>query len=231
MKKNILRRIPKFIIEKYGLIYRQINNFKILSNNYGQLNSIKCNLPIDSDGHEIPWYTYPSIEYLKQIDFSKKKFFEYGSGYSSLFWAKRVKTLISVENDKEWYKKIVKKILKNQKIVFLKNANDYINSIKKNNNKYDVIIIDGSSRYKCAKKALPLLKRNGFIILDNSDWFQKTAKYLRKNGLIQIDFMGFGPINGYTWITSLFLTRKYNFKPLDKQPRASWGGIKNDGEN
>lgn len=44
------------------------------------------------------------------------------------------------------------------------------------------------------------------LILDNSDWYPSTIKYLQKNlNWVQIDFHGFGPINSYTWTTSIFV--------------------------
>lgn len=72
----------------------------------------------------------------------------------------------------------------------------------------------------------------GIVILDNSDWFRETSKYLReKLDLIEIDFHGFGPINDYTWTTSVFITRNFRFKPIDNiQPIFSTSAIKQSGE-
>ena len=44
---------------------------------------------MDRDGNPLPWYTYPAIEYLRQFDYKDKKVFEFGCGFSSLFWALR----------------------------------------------------------------------------------------------------------------------------------------------
>lgn len=44
---------------------------------------------VDRDGNPLPWYTYPAIEYLSQFDYGEKTIFEFGCGYSSLFWAER----------------------------------------------------------------------------------------------------------------------------------------------
>ena len=89
-----------------------------------------------------------------------------------------------------------------------------------------MIVIDGSHRLECAEEALKKLKGNGFIILDNSDWMQKTSKVLREADLIEVDMSGFGPINYYTWTTSLYLTRKVELKPFsDLQPLSGIGSI------
>lgn len=220
--------MPSNIKEIYEKISRIIKNIVILNNKYGQFNSIRRNLPIDSEGNEIPWYTYSAIEFLNQIDFSQKKIFEYGSGFSSIYWAKRAKSVVSVDDNREWFEKISRKKLKNQNIYLKSNKSEYINSVGSFKKTFDVIIIDGNYRKECAKKAIKVLRKGGFIILDNSDWFSNTAKSLRESGLIQVDFMGFGPINGYTWVTSLFLTREYNFCSKGRQPSRSIGGITNE---
>jgi len=70
------------------------------------------------------------------------------------------------------------------------------------------------------------------VILDNSDWYRETAKYLRENlDMIEVDFHGFGPINDYTWTTSVFLSRNYRFKSNNNvQPHFSISAIKQSGE-
>jgi hypothetical protein len=43
-------------------------------------------------------------------------------------------------------------------------------------------------------------------------------------GYIEIDFHGFGPINDYTWTTSLFLDREIALEPKSIQPTIPIGG-------
>ena len=90
----------------------------------------------------------------------------------------------------------------------------------------DVIIIDGEHRLECAKAARSRLRHDGLMILDNSDWFERTAEFLRGTDLIEVDMSGFGPINGYTWTTSFFLTRNVNLKSLGpRQPMPGIGSL------
>ena len=58
--------------------------------------SIDEKVCVDKDNNPIPWYTYPAIEYLSQFDYSNKEIFEYGCGYSSMFWANRAKKVTSI---------------------------------------------------------------------------------------------------------------------------------------
>lgn len=228
--------LRKFANDFTGKIYLRpfitaLRSLKILEVDYGHFLSSQSWSAIDRMRKPIPWFSYPSIQYLSGLDFSDKIVFEYGIGNSTLFWVNKCKKLIAVENNKKWYENVVEKIRKSQKenvsIYLVQERSKYIKTINDHNYKYDAIFIDGFYRNECAKEAVKKLKRNGMIILDNSDWFPNICKYLRKNNLIQIDFTGFGPINPYTTTTSLFLTRKFEFAPKSGiQPTHQLGGIK-----
>lgn len=44
------------------------------------------------------------------------------------------------------------------------------------------------------------------LILDNADWYPKSVEFIQDNFCwMQVDFHGFGPINDYTWTTSIFI--------------------------
>lgn len=218
--------IPHSFYKKIDNVLLQVKNFKILAFGYGQFKSIKKDLPVNSKGEEIPWYTYPAIEFLSQLDFSDKSVFEYGLGNSSIFWAKRAKNVISIEDNKKWYDSIYKKSLKNQQTFLVKNREEYVNFIEKSEQKFDIIVIDAKYRFDCAKKSIAFLKEGGIMILDNSDWYPDVAKYIKESGFIQVDFAGFGPMIGFTWVTSIFFSRDYNFKSINnKQPQYCIGGV------
>jgi len=212
--------VPKDIIA--SLKTYQILNFK-----YGHLQTVKSWTCVDRKGNPIPWYTYPSIEYIKQLNFLEKEVFEYGSGYSSMFWAERCKSLVSVEDNEEWYNKIKTKLPINVDYCFTKNKETYTRAILNYKKKFDVIIIDGNYRYECAVIARDKLSETGMIILDNSDWQEKTSHFLRESNLIEVDMTGFGPINSYTWTTSFFFSRSFNFSPAcGHQPVHGIGSLR-----
>ena len=63
---------------------------KILCFSYGHLRSVRAASPVDAAGKPIPWYTYPAIDFLRQLDLSERTVFDiHGSGKSTLFWAAR----------------------------------------------------------------------------------------------------------------------------------------------
>jgi hypothetical protein len=90
----------------------------------------------------------------------------------------------------------------------------------------DIVIIDGSHRLDCSLKALSRLKGDGFIILDNSEWHQKSSEVMRGADLIEVDMSGFIPLNGYTVTTSFYFTRNVKLKPAhDRQPIHGIGNL------
>src|SRR5438270_13891504 len=74
-----------------------LKNYRILSSGYGQMKSMRKLLSVDQNGDPVPWFTYPAIEHLKQLDFTGKRILEYGSGYSTLLCAHRPADVIALE--------------------------------------------------------------------------------------------------------------------------------------
>jgi len=200
---------------------------KILAEDYGFITSKEEDVPCDSSGEAIPLYSYPMIEYLCQLDYKDKSIFEYGAGQSSIFWRKRARSVVSVENNAEWYEKVKTDAVDNQQIILREQQKSFIDSIFEYEHGFDVIIVDGAeNRYECAVNAVKKLNSGGFIILDNSDWHFQAAEFLRGNDLIQIDMSGFKPTNHHTSTTSLFMHREFDFKPAgSRQPLKPVGGM------
>jgi predicted O-methyltransferase YrrM len=162
----------------------------------------------------IPLITSEAKKWLDSNLEKDMRIFEWGSGGSTLYFAKKVKQVVSVEHDKEWYEKI-RNIIKEDKFKnidyyfkepvkpFINFFNKYkcvtfekykglifkryVNIISKfPNHFFDLIFIDGRARNDCIKKCLKKLKKDGFIILDDSE-----RKYYDKNilnKLRRIDF-------------------------------------------
>jgi hypothetical protein len=190
----------------------------ILANEYAQKKTMEVGECIDKEGKMIPWYTYPAIEYIKQFDFSGKRIFEFGSGNSTFFWSGIASEVVSVEDNEDWFKSMLALRRKNMKLLYKNVGDGYSESLMEEEGYFDVVIVDGKERDKCCESALKKIKENGLIILDNSERASKSEEYrnavelLKEAGLIQVDFCGFGPINDYTWATSFFFTRDFDFK-------------------
>ncbi|HVO74842.1 MAG TPA: hypothetical protein VMT35_12515, partial [Ignavibacteriaceae bacterium] len=136
----------------------------------GWYKSFRRKQSIDKDGNPIPWNTYSFIKFIEPRLKSHFKVFEYGSGNSTLWYAKRVKSVKSVEHDKDWFDLISKKAPSNCTISFreLKEDGDYAKEILNDNTLYDIVIIDGRDRNNCIKYAVQRLAEGGIVVFDNT---------------------------------------------------------------
>lgn len=225
-------KIPKSVKK---LLPRSLRTFKYnfflkrelishIMKDYGWLNSVQKTECINKDGHPIPWFSYPAIDFLSQLDISGKDVFEWGCGFSTLYWGARARSVFSVESNLKWIGKIEPRLPANCKIIHTTlDIEDYAGKISQFQ-QFDIIIIDGytHTRTTCCEKALQHLKPGGIIILDNSDRCLKSAAILRNAGLIQSDFTGFAPLGAHAQTTTVFFSRDYNFQPLlGYQPHKS----------
>ncbi|MFM5902950.1 MAG: methyltransferase domain-containing protein [Dolichospermum sp.] len=173
----------------------------------GWLNSLYSGKPINEEAKPIPWYTYPAIEFIENKIDSNFRVFEYGSGNSSLWWSERVSQVISIESDTNWFGYIKENMPSNVELYLIEDDLEYAAAIHQyEDHLFDVIIVDGSNRNKCAEFAISKVKDQGFIIFDNTD-DHRHAEGVRKlldSGFMKIDFYGMIPSYLYKNCTSIF---------------------------
>jgi hypothetical protein len=202
--------------------------FRILTFEYGHLRSVSSGMPVDREGRPIPWYTYPAIEFIRQLDFGDRVVFEYGAGNSTLFWAGIARRVVSVEDDPEWHVRMLSRVPRNVELLLETDLRAFAEAVTRFDERFDVIVIDGAARQRtrlrCAGAALSRLKAGGVIILDNADWLPESSRLLRDAGLLEVDMTGFAPINGYVSTTSFFFDRAFGVRPkADRHPAPGVG--------
>tara|TARA_X000000950_G_scaffold238142_1_gene290061 strand:- start:1969 stop:2667 length:699 start_codon:yes stop_codon:yes gene_type:complete len=210
IKKNLWDKLLHYLNKLSPNTRKQLISFSYLAKYYGQYNSIKQNLSIDSKNNPLPWLTYPSIEYLRNLDLTNETIFELGSGFSTLWFAKRSKKVFSVETDELWYNKIVGELSSFDNVeIDLVNEN-HGNEIFKGIEESDLIFIDGLDR----EDALDYIIENidiskiKCIVVDNSEWesvFKKIQQFVEYSKWVDFEFVGFGPINRYVWSTHVLM--------------------------
>lgn len=174
---------------------------------------------------DVPWWTYNAIDFLedKWKTFQAPiQVFEWGSGASTLWLAKRVDEIISVEHDPKWHA-ILQPILQeylnvtlllkepdglliDEKYVSNKirgmNFKNYVTVIEKYKKRFDIIVIDGRARSACLEISVNFLKDKGCIVLDNSDRQEYQQAILRSKFRVQ-RFSGRIPASAFSGETAI----------------------------
>lgn len=185
----------------------QLQNDSYLSET-GWINSAVQREVMDREGNALPWMTYPFIHFLEGRLDKDFHIFEYGSGQSTLYFAKRVQKVISVEHDMDWYNAI-KEVLPQNVSVHHKElvyGGEYARFILSTDQKFDLVIIDGRDRVNCCYASMNALKDKGVIILDNADRkaYGKGIQFLKDKGFRQLDFCGMAPKSPQMSCTAVF---------------------------
>ncbi len=175
--------------------------------------SYKEGKPLDEEGNPVPWMNYPAIGFLKERLRSDMDLFEFGSGFSTLFYARHVRSVTSVEYDEKWYQWICSSAPGNVTVLFRKKDENglYAHAIMENDRKYDVIVIDGADRPNCLNNSIAALSNEGVIILDDSqrEPYRETIDSLMAGGFRVLHFEGLKPC-GYKLYRTSVLYRQNN---------------------
>jgi len=204
--KSLLIKPFAFIKDKIlSAYYLTIKMFKLLflDDSYlhitGFVNSVKEKRPCDKSGNPVPWMNYNIITFLEDRLKKDLSLFEYGSGYSTIFYSNLVSNVVSVEYDKNWLSRIQEMLPKNAELIYkeLDIDGDYCRTILDTNKRYDVIIVDGRDRVRCAKNAIHSLTDRGVIIFDDSqrERYKEGVVFLLQRGFRKLDFEGLKPNN------------------------------------
>ncbi len=148
---------------------------------------------------DVPWWTYRAIDVVDAWLSAHPhpiRVFEYGSGASTLWLARRADEVHSVEHHAGFAEHIRPTLEKYPNIDFhvvepVKSSApavpsakeghagldfaDYVATIDKVGGSFDLIVIDGRAREACLTAALPRLAADGIIVYDNS----RRARYER----------------------------------------------------
>lgn len=174
----------------------------------GWFKSFITKTSLDKKGNPIPWLTYSFINFLTPRLQNSFTVLEFGTGNSTLWFSKKVKSIIAIEHNLDWYNFMLRRIPSNVAIQFvdMNSFQSYGMILEKTTDKFDIIINDGIFRNEIAKTCHNSLTENGVIIFDNLqvDDYREGVEYLLNLGFKKIDFIGMLPIVGYDNTTSIF---------------------------
>ena len=176
---------------------------------------------------DVPWWTYRAIDAVDQYlqAHPNAAVFEFGSGASTVWLARRAGTVHSVEHDKDWFDLMQSRIAPypsitlthvpadavrcddplyhSQKEAYLgRSFQNYVKTIADTGQTYDLIVIDGRARQACLHVAQTCLAKGGMIVFDNT----KRTRYdaaIRKSDFVATHFSGMTPSLPYPDKTTL----------------------------
>lgn len=132
----------------------------------------------------IPWFSYAAIDYLARYLRPTMSVFEFGSGGSTIFFARRCKSVHAVEEEPSWAAAVRKSAdqlaLQNVEVIDAPfnfrqpnnfESSDYVAQVRTGT--WDVIVIDGADfdytiRPICFRAAETQVRPGGIIIVDDS---------------------------------------------------------------
>ena len=125
---------------------------------------------------DIPWWNVAATDEIEAFLASRPnaRVFEYGSGASTAWLARRCGELISVEHDAAWRDGLIEQLgdFPHCRIDYrpLDSEGDpsYSEAIKDAGGSFDLIIVDGRLRTKCLEAAIGYLAEGGRILFDDS---------------------------------------------------------------
>ena len=223
-RQPILRKIRWKLFEafKIDVIVRLLKEDSSYLVESGWIKSVQMAKAIDRKGNPIPWLTYPFVQFIEPRLKASLTMYEYGSGNSTLWFAKYVGLIRSIEHDLEWYQRIyqnmptnvtlvhksVDKQLSYSELTYM-NSQDveaYTEDIRSADHKFDIILIDGIYRNRAIANAVECVTDQGVIILDNVDYIEakEGINYLLNLGYRSVEFWGMCPIVHHDSCTAIF---------------------------
>jgi predicted O-methyltransferase YrrM len=141
----------------------------------------------------LPWIAHGAFLYMENFLTPNMRILEFGCGGSTLYFAKKVGQVISIEDNHEWYT-----VMKERTNTFsgvelrhipvdkefisgefasnmdeLKHTHSYktyaLGASEVQNESIDVLVIDGRARIGCLRTNLSKVKRDGIVLFDNTD--------------------------------------------------------------
>jgi len=197
----------------------------------GHFKSSIARRAVDVHGDPLPWFSYPAIFFLQQLDLGNDDVLEFGGGQSTLWWADYAKSVFTVEHDPEWFSYLRKEVQRSN--VTLNLAEDLdAHARLPLGRQFSVVLIDGGDRLKCAGTALDVVHGDDpLVILDNSEghWTADgSASYpildlFDAAGWLRVDISGYAPGTIRPTCTSFFFRpgtkRLTGLRPPPRLPR------------
>jgi predicted O-methyltransferase YrrM len=205
-------RVPIRLLAGVGLLRRDLYGFRYAPRYLRSL--LPGHSPLED---AVPMMTFDAIAWLHSYLRPEMHVFEYGSGGSTVFFARRVEHLISIEHDPEWYELTSERLdaLSPDRLTYVLQPPEagFVDGLGSTDDRYrgmhfesyvrtidgypdaafDLVSVDGRARSACLTNAVRKVKRGGFVLLDNSDREEYAAAMEELDRFERTDFRGLAP--------------------------------------
>lgn len=137
-----------------------------------------------------PWIPYNAIRAIEPLIRPNWRVLEYGAGMSTLWWARRVRYLHSIELDQAWYEQVVS-LLAAQKAVGVRlerrdEGADYTDLDEYPDGYFNCVVVDAAFRDRVVEATLRLVRKPGGVLyLDNTDQGAQWPMYADAERLLR----------------------------------------------
>ncbi len=182
---------PRSTLSAFMRFLRLRTHEQSFLNSTGLARSFRENRPVDKNGEPLPWLNYSLIRLLDERLNKSLRVFEYGSGFSTLYFAARTASVTSVEHVPAWVQELQPYLPNNVTLTSAMPGAEYIQA-PNHQPPFDLILVDGLDRVACVEASLNALTPDGVIILDDThrSEYQTLLAKLRDQGYKTLTFFG-----------------------------------------
>jgi hypothetical protein len=181
-----------------------------------------------SDG--VPWMTYEAVRWLSTHVNGSTRVFEWGSGGSTLFFARHAGSVVSVEHDRGWHSDVSKALgsINGGNVTRLlcepeattaphpsylstsqrhagMSFQRYVETIDSfADGHFDLVLVDGRARTACMRQGIPKLRLGGYLMLDDAERDEYREGIHLVDGWARRTFVGPKPYGPYFAETSIW---------------------------
>jgi predicted O-methyltransferase YrrM len=145
----------------------------------------------------LPWLPFRLIDELEAVVCAGTRVFECGGGGSTLWLLDRGAVVVTVEHDREWTDILKKGVTSDNWTLLVRpiadGPTDYVEAIATYpDDWFDVVVVDGRARRRCASRASSKVKPGGLLLVDDVNR-QKHARAAQGVAWTRGDVIGFAP--------------------------------------
>ena len=129
---------------------------------------------------DAPWLAPEAVHFLDQWLCPSDQVVEFGAGRSTVWFAKRVRRVVSIEHDGVWYAHVhqalaAASVTNVDAILVPTDEADYLGAVNDRIERADLALVDGRNRDRCALWALDRVRKGGLVVIDNAERYLPSS--------------------------------------------------------